>query len=125
MLCANDVEAAMRGLCVPLAFLCGLAAVGATAADRFFAYNHTTATDFTGLFLAPEGSNEWGANQALNDRDHTWESGERLPMTGVSRGRFDLKIVDRKGRACIRHGVDLTKDTTFDLRDEDLVDCGK
>ncbi len=106
-----------------LAFLYGMAGADAVAADRFFGYNHTTATDFTGVFLAPEGTVEWGRNQALNDKDHSWEAGERLPITGVARGRFDLKIVDRKGRVCVRHGVDLTKDTTFDIRDEDLATC--
>lgn len=98
---------------------------GAAAADRFFGYNHTTATDFTDVFLAPAGTDRWGPNQALNDKDHTWESGERLSMTDMSRGQFDLKVVDRAGVECIIRGIDLTRDTTFDLRDGDLANCNR
>jgi hypothetical protein len=53
------------------------------------------------------------------------DAGERLAIKGVGRGRFDLKIVDRAGRVCIKHGLDLTRDLTFDVRDSDLVGCGK
>jgi hypothetical protein len=108
-----------------LAVLGSLIAFSAVAADRFFGFNETTATVFTGVYLAPEGTNAWGPNEALNDKDKVWDAGERLPITGVVRGRFDLKIVDRGGRVCIKRGVDLTRDLTFDVRDGDLVDCGK
>ncbi|MDR3529523.1 MAG: hypothetical protein P4L90_03040 [Rhodopila sp.] len=103
--------------------LCGLPVPGAVAADRFFAYNETTATDFTGVFLAPEGTGQWGPNEALNDKDKRWDAGERLAIKSVSRGRFDLKVVDQAGHACVKHGLDLTKDTTFDIRDDDLATC--
>lgn len=101
----------------------GLSASAATAADRFFGYNQTTATDFTGVFLAPEGSTNWGPNEALSDKDKRWDAGERLTLKNAMRGRFDLKVVDQAGHACIKHGLDLTKDTTFDIRDEDLAAC--
>jgi hypothetical protein len=95
------------------------------AADRFFGFNETTATVFTGVYLAPQGTDAWGANEALNDKDKVWDTGERLPIKGVSRGRFDLKTVDRSGRVCVKHGLDLTRDLTFDVRDGDLAECGK
>jgi hypothetical protein len=108
-----------------LAMLGGLISFSAVAADRFFGYNETTATVFMGVYLAPEGTGSWGPNEALNDKDKVWDTGERLPIKGVGRGRFDLKVVDRAGRSCIKHGIDLTHDLTFDVRDGDLVDCGK
>jgi hypothetical protein len=113
-----------RRWCV-LAMLGSLIPFSAVAADRFFGFNETTATVFTGVYLAPEGSDAWGPNEVLNDKDKVWDAGERLPIKGVSRGRFDLKIVDRAGRVCIKHGLDLTRDLTFDVRDGDLVDCGE
>jgi hypothetical protein len=106
-----------------LTIICGLAAPGAFAADRFFGFNDTTATVFTGVYLAPQGTSAWGPNEALNDKDKTLDPGERLTIKGVSRGTYDLKVIDRSGRICIKHGVDLTNDTTFDIRDEDLHDC--
>ena len=95
----------------------------AVAADRFFLYNLTTATTFTGVFLAPAGSDRWGSNQTLNDKDKAVDPSERLLIKDIEHGRVDAKLTDRKGRTCIRRGIDLTKDTTFDIRDADLVDC--
>ena len=103
--------------------LCASAGWGAAAAERFFVYNLTTSTEFTGVFLAPAGTENWGANQALNDKDKSLETSERLPLSGISRGVFDIKLQDRKGHICVKHDVDLTRDTSFDIRDSDLVDC--
>jgi hypothetical protein len=100
-------------------------ASGAAAAgpERFFMYNLTTSTTFTGVFLAPAGTGMWGANQALNDKDKAIDPSERLPIRGVHRASFDVKLVDRAGRACIARGIDLRTDTTFEIRDRDLTDC--
>jgi hypothetical protein len=108
-----------------LAALMALAAGAslAAAADRFFVYNLTTSTTFTGVYLAPVGSQNWGGNQALNDKDKSVDPSERLAIKDIARGRFDVKLVDKAGRVCIRHDVDLTRDTTFDIRDADLSDC--
>ena len=59
---------------IVLLVLCGLPGLANAAPDRFFGYNQTTATVFTGVFLAPEGTDEWGPNEALNDKDKTWEA---------------------------------------------------
>jgi hypothetical protein len=95
----------------------------ADAADRFYLYNLTASTTFTGVYMAPAGTDRWGSNQALNDKDKELDPSERLPIKDIGHGRFDAKIVDQKGRSCIRHGIDLSKDTTFDIRDTDLADC--
>jgi hypothetical protein len=113
----------MRANFIPLTVLCCLATSGALAADRFFGFNETTSTVFIGVYLAPEGSTAWGRNEALNDKDRIWDAGERLAIKDVTRGKFDLKLVDRSGRVCVKHGLDLTKDTTFDVRDQDIRDC--
>ncbi len=104
-----------------LAMACWGAA--AEAADRFYVYNNTTATELKGIYLAPAGTQKWGPNQTLNDKDHSLEVSERLPITGISRGRFDVKLEGENGRTCIKRGVDLSGDTTFDIRDSDLTDC--
>ena len=110
----------MRSHIVLTSILCGVWASGAVAADRFFGFNETTSTVFTGVYLAPAGTTAWGPNEALNDKDKVWDAGERLAIKGVSRGAFDLKLVDRSERVCVKHGIDLTRDTTFELRHEDL-----
>ena len=95
----------------------------AAAADRFFMYNQTELTTFPGVYLAPAGTGQWGSNQALNDKDKAVDPSERLLIKGVSRGLFDVRLVDEKGRACVAHGIDLTKETTFEIHDSDLTDC--
>jgi hypothetical protein len=120
---AANSEVAMQKTYIAISMLFGLLASEAMAADRFVGFNNTTSTDFTGVYLAPEGTVEWGPNQAQNDKDKVWNSGERLPIKGVSRARFELKLVDSAGRICIKHAIDLTRDTTFDVREEDLRDC--
>jgi hypothetical protein len=115
----------MRAQWYLLAVLGTLISFSAAAADRFFGYNETTATVFTGVYLAPEGTDAWGPNEALNDKDKVWDTGERLPIKSVAHGRFDLKIVDRAGLVCIKRGLDLTRDLTFDIRDSDLAGCAK
>ena len=109
----------MRALYLLLLYVVPIAS--AAAADRFTAYNETTTTDFTGVFLAPEGTGKWGSNEALNDKDKSWDAGERLTILSANRGRFDLKVVDKAGHVCVKPGLDLTNDTTFDVRDEDLA----
>jgi hypothetical protein len=90
---------------------------------RYLVYNNTTRTDFTGVFMAPAGTQNWGPNQALNDKDKSLDSGERLRLTGVSPGSFTVKLVDSKGRTCILAHVDLTKETSFEIRDNQLSNC--
>lgn len=106
--------------CLLLAAGCGGAAA---AGERFFVYNLTTSTEFTGVFLAPAGTPNWGPNQALNDKDHSLDVNERLPISGITHGRFDVKLQTEKGRTCIKSGVDLTSETTFDIRDADVAGC--
>ena len=108
-------------LMIGLAVSC--AAPGASAADRFFLYNLTASTTFTGFYLAPAGSEHWGTNQALNDKDRELDPSERLQIKDIERGQFDAKIVDKAGRTCIKLAIDLAKDTTFDIRDSDLKNC--
>ncbi len=101
-------------------------AVAAHAADtpraeRFFVYNLTTASDLNGLYLAPAGTTDWGPNQALNDRDHQVEPTERLAIKGIAHGLYDVRAVTTKGHECVKTSVDLTRETTFDIRDADMA----
>jgi hypothetical protein len=95
----------------------------AAQARKFFAYNNTTRTDFTGVYVAPAGTESWGPNQALNDKDKSLDFGERLTLTGLSPGIFSVKLIDRSGRTCVLQGVDLTKDNSFEIRDNQLTNC--
>jgi hypothetical protein len=108
--------------CVLTILIAASSSVG-IAAERYQAYNLTAATTFTGVYLAPAGTQQWGPNQALNDKDKTLEASERIVLTGLTGGRYDVKLVDHKGRTCIKHNVDLTSEHSFEIRDGDLASC--
>jgi hypothetical protein len=93
------------------------------AAKKFFAYNMTTRTDFAGVYMAPEGTTNWSSNQALNDPDKSLDTTERLLLTGLAPGRYDVKLVAKDGRTCFVKNVDLTKKNSFLIKDEQLTGC--
>ncbi len=78
---------------------------------KFFAYNNTTRTDFTGVYMAPAGSENWGQNQALNDNDSA--GFRRAPDAHRAIARHLL------GKASRSLGPDLhLAECGFDQRDE-------
>jgi len=93
------------------------------ATKKFFAYNMTTRTDFTGVYLAPEGTTNWSPNQALNDPDKSLDTTERLVLTGLAPGHYDVKLVAKDGRTCFVKNVDLTKKNSFLIKDGQLTGC--
>ena len=106
-----------------LACTSALARPSSAAQQKFFAYNMTTRTDFNGVYLAPAGTENWGPNQALNDKDKSLDTTERLLLTGLSSGRYDVKLVAKDGRTCIIRNIDLTSTNSFMIREGQLSDC--
>ncbi|MDB5408508.1 MAG: hypothetical protein JWL84_3420 [Rhodospirillales bacterium] len=97
-----------------------------SAAERLRFWNLTTTT-ISELYLAPVGTTDWGANQCLNDRDGAVDSDERLAITGIDPGVYDVKLVDKKGRLCQLKGVKVEagRPYAFSIADGDLTDCTK
>lgn len=109
---------------IRLAILLLLAALGpAAAAGRMTFWNLTSHT-VTFLALAPAGSEAWGPNQCANDKDGAVDADERLTLTGVGAGRYDVRLADR-ARTCVVRNVELSagKPYAFSLSDADLKDC--
>jgi hypothetical protein len=85
-------------------------------------WNLTTATIFS-LQLAPAGTDNWGANQTLNDRDKEVDHDERLRITGVEPGRYDAKVGYRDSKQCLVRDIEIKRDAVFSIADKDLKDC--
>jgi hypothetical protein len=96
----------------------------ALAAERLRFWNLTTVT-ITELHLAPAGTNKWGPNQCENDPDKSVDSDERLTITGVEPGRYDVKLQDKNGRICIVRDVEIQsgRPYAFSIADKDLTEC--
>jgi V8-like Glu-specific endopeptidase len=106
-----------------LALIAALIPVSASAKDTQF-WN-LTANTITSLQLSPPGKNEWGRNQADNDRDHTVDHDERLKITDTAAGMYDVKFVDKSGRSCIVRNVQVKAGAIFTIEEKELKDCAK
>lgn len=116
----------MRAL---LAAITGLLLAGTAAAaqDRRSGtrlWNLTLYT-LTSVQFSPPGQNAWGRNQCENDRDGTVDHDERLRITGVAAGRYDVKLADRIGRRCIVRDVEVKDGQVFAIEEKQLTDCEK
>jgi len=111
---------AASGAALVLTFAAG------NAAERLRFWNLTTVT-IQELYLAPTGTTQWSANQCVNDRDGSVDPDERLTITGVTPGRYDVKLKDNKGRTCTVANVELVtgRPYAFSLSDKDLTNCTK
>jgi hypothetical protein len=114
----------MRRISVALAaaLLCSVATL-ALAKDMQF-WNQTS-KEFTGVYLAPAGTTMWGRNQTDNDDDHSVSADERLKITGVPPGRYDVKLVDKSGRVCVVRDVEAKAagKVAFTIAEKQLTDC--
>ena len=66
-----------------------------------------TGVDLTEVSLAPAGTDKFGDNQCKNDDNGAIENDERLPLKGVTAGKYDVRIKDKAGRVCLVKDVDV------------------
>ena len=105
------------------AFALAFVPAGASAKDtRFW---NLTANTITSLQLSPPGKNEWGRNQADNDRDRTVDHDERLKITDTEAGTYDVKFVDKSGRTCVVPSVQVKTGEVFAIEEKQLKGCTK
>jgi len=84
-----------------------------------------TLNTITQLQMAPAGSDVWGPDQCKNDRDGTVDHDERLRITGVTPGSYDVRFTDNAGRRCTVRNVEVQDGAVFSIEEKQLADCGK
>jgi hypothetical protein len=96
----------------------------ANAADKLRFWNLTDAT-IVELYLAPVGTEQWSKNQCENDPDKSVSADERLLLTDITAGRYDVKLKGKSGRVCLARNVELksTGPYAFSIANGDLGDC--
>jgi hypothetical protein len=104
-----------------IAFILAWIPAGASAKDtRFW---NLTANTITSLQLSPAGKNEWGRNQTDNDGDRTVDHDERLKITDIVPGSYDVRFVDKGGRTCLVPNIEVTAGGVFSIEEKNLKDC--
>ena len=103
-------------------FAVGVARAADSGVTRLWNLTGETITHFS---LAPAGTTAWGADQCRNDPDGRVDFDERLRITGVTSGRYDVRFTDTTGRSCIVKGVAVTAGKVFSIGKEQLTDCSQ
>ena len=84
-----------------------------------------TAWTITDLRLAPAGTEKFGPNLCLNDKDGAVDADERLKIAGVATGPYDARVEFRNGRACRAKNLTDVEGQIYEIAEKDLVDCSK
>jgi hypothetical protein len=102
-----------------------LAGTVALADEKPLKFWNLTSQTITALSLAPAGTANFGPNQCLNDPDKSVDVDERLKLTGVTPGRYDVKLTRKDGRTCTVPNVELRGGAAyaFSIDDKQLTDC--
>ncbi len=82
-----------------------------------------TGETITQLHLAPAGTTQWGPDQCHNDPDGSVDFDERLKITGVASGRYDVRFADKTGRSCTVSGVEVKAGKVFSIGTDALTHC--
>jgi hypothetical protein len=105
------------------AFVVTLASAAAFAQGRPPRFWNLTQGRISEFYLAPAGTTNWGPNQAKNDKDGVVDPDERLNITGVTSGTYDVKFADLSGRTCLVHGVKVEVGQVFSIDEKELTSC--
>jgi hypothetical protein len=108
-----------------ISFVLAVIASSAHAQNKPTRFWNLTVNTITALQMSPAGKQEWGINQCKNDRDGTVDHDERLRITDVSAGRYDVRLIDRTGRICIVRDIDVKEGAIFTIEEKQLIDCRK
>jgi len=111
----------IRTACAGLALL--LAAATANGAERGMRFWNLTRHTISEFRLAPAGTAQWGENQCKNDKDGTVDSDERLRITGIAPGTYDVRLKDVSGRVCTVRNIGIKAGDIFSIEEKDLTDC--
>lgn len=115
----------MRTTTMTLAVSICAAASGALAAAKPTQFWNLATATVTKLEISKAGANAFGPNQTANDPDGVVDPDERLKITGVTTGAYDLQLTLKDGRTCFARNVEIREGKVFSIEDKDLVDCAK
>jgi len=84
-----------------------------------------TADTITELYTQPAGQAGWSGNLCLSDPDHAVDPDERLNLPGVVPGTYNVRVLDKGGRRCLFHKIDVQagKPYAFSISESQMKGC--
>jgi hypothetical protein len=107
---------------VALTCFCSVAHAADGKGIRFW---NLTSETVTKLQVSPAGKDSFGPDQCRNDPDGTVDHDERLRLSGVGPGLYDVRLAYRDGRTCVVRNIALKDNGVFSIQDRDLTECSK
>ncbi len=108
-----------------LGILALIASAAVAAEGKGIRFWNLTSKTIVELRVSPAGTDAWGSNQCANDRDGAVDHDERLRITGIGPGRYDLKVAFKDGRMCTVRNIEVKDAGIFSIEDKDVVHCAK
>ena len=75
------------------------------------------------LQMSPVGQQAWGRDQCENDKDREVDHDERLRITDIAPGRYDVRFKDKSGRVCVVKAIEVKDGDIFTIEEKDLKEC--
>ena len=119
---SRPARPALRRLALGILIFAAASSV-ALAQTRPMRFWNLTRHTISELQLAPAGTTEWGMNQCRNDKDGTVDTDERLRITGVQPGLYDVRLKDVSGRICVVRNIRLEQGEVFSVEEKELTAC--
>ena len=99
---------------------------GSSAFAKDTQFWNLTLNKITKLQLSDPSKDKWGPDQTANDNDHAVDPDERLKITNITTGKYDVMFSDVEKRVCIVRGVNIEIGKVFSVDEEELKDgCKK
>src|ERR1700722_833019 len=99
--------------------------ISASASAKDTQFWNLTAHTITAFQLSPAGKDDWGADQTANDSDHSVDHDERLKITGIESGVYDVKFAAKAGRSCVLRNIAVKKGAVFSIDEKKTGSCEK
>ena len=113
----------MQRLLFVTALFLGICTSALAADGKGIRFWNLTASTISKLQLSPVGKDAWGINQCVNDRDGSVDHDERLKITGIEPGHYDVKFASTDGRVCIVKNIEVKANAVFSISESELTDC--
>lgn len=72
------------------------------------------------VYFAPSSLDEWGEDHLGKQ---VLKTGDTLSLTGVTAGKWDVRLVDEDEDECVVKDQQIKASETFVIEDEDLLGC--